>query len=104
LARVEFDTTIDECVDVQIRLINHSTTYGRRRLRSRVLFSLAMAALFCVGFFFEVRPVTPLAAVGVGAGLGTLLGYLYGIYYDWHVRQHEADARRDARRSFSHSV
>jgi hypothetical protein len=87
--KVEFDATIDECVDVQIRLANHATTVGKRRRRSRVLFGLTIAVLFPASFFFEARHVTMLIAVVVGIvglGLGTLSGYWYGIYIDWHIR------------------
>jgi hypothetical protein len=87
--KVEFDATIDECVDVQIRVASHGTTLGKRRRRSRVLFGLTIAVLFPASFFFEARHVTMLVVlvVGiVGLGLGTLCGHWYGFYVDWHIR------------------
>jgi hypothetical protein len=88
--RVEFDATIDECVDAQIRMANRTKTYRRRR-RERVLLGIMVAVVFAVTILVLASYVTVLdvaVAVGGGLGFGLLSSYLYGIYFDWHVRHY----------------
>src|SRR5713226_8323534 len=89
--RVEFDSLIEEFVDVQIRFVNHTKVYRRQRSRQRRWLALGVAAGVPIVFLNQVHRVTTAAiavALGVGIMLGGLGGWLYGYYVDWHLRHH----------------
>jgi hypothetical protein len=89
--RVEYDETIDECVDDQVRLLNRATTYAKRRRRDRVLMGITVALFFGATILVTATDVALLelaVALGGGVVFGALSAYSYGFYFDWHVRHH----------------
>jgi hypothetical protein len=89
--RVEFDATIDEVVDVQIRLLKRTETRNRLK-RQQVLFTgFAGAVGLPLALLSQIRPLSfPLivAVITVGVAVGVLVAYLYGHYFEWHVRHY----------------
>ena len=89
--RVEFDATIDECVDVQLRLVSRTKEFRRQRWRSSWAFGASGAAVLTVIATIEAGHFSPtIAFVSIGAAviLGVIFGWLFGGYYDSYVRRH----------------
>jgi hypothetical protein len=88
--RVEFDSTLDELVDVNIRLAEHTVAFRRQRIWSQVFMGGALAVAMIVTVFLRapLRLVTGVAVVGAAVAFGVLLGFLYGHFYDGYVRRH----------------
>ena len=88
-ARLEFDTTADEIVDIHVRRTRGAPDYRRQRTRYQWLVGGCLALSWMVSIVWQGRdlPVTILVVVAaIGLGGGALLGYAYGRFQDWYVR------------------
>jgi hypothetical protein len=91
LQRVEFDSTIEEVVGVQIRLALSTKSFARQRRGQVVWTGLSAGITFPASVLYHLGYVPPaVVALGVVAFsvlLGVALGYLAGRYFDWRVRR-----------------
>jgi hypothetical protein len=100
--RVEFDSTLEEVVDVHILLATNTETYRRQRQNSQILVGGCLAALLLV---ISLRSVVDpsgllMAAILAGcAGFAIVTGLLYGRWYDSYVRRHHRDMVRELLRN-----
>jgi hypothetical protein len=93
LSRVEFDSTIEEVVDVQIRLATSTKTFAQQRRNQVVWTGMGAGVAFPATILFKLRHEPPTAFLGLvalglvafGAILGVTLGYLAGRYFDRRV-------------------
>ena len=88
--RVEFDATLDELVDVNMRLAEHTVAFRRQRLWSQAFVGgcLTVALVATVIARGGLLPPTTVAIVVGGAVVGgVLLGYLYGHFHNWYIRR-----------------
>jgi hypothetical protein len=87
--RLEFDSTVDEIVDVQLRLAQKTAAFKRQRRNSIWFVAVFSAVAPPVIFFWRVTDGQAVAvAAVVGLILGPLAGYLYGRFYDYYVKKH----------------
>ena len=89
--RIEFDTTVDELVDVNMRLLEHTSAYGQQRKQAQWAWAVIAAGGAAVFLLrgTAVPSYGALAIAGVGALLsGLAVGSLQGRYYERYVRQH----------------
>jgi hypothetical protein len=99
LRRIEFDATLDDMVDTNIRLAGRTVVFQRqRRLYQWVTGSFLAAAL--IGSAVSLASVSlgsgALALIlALGATLGGLVGRVSGRYFDWRVRRHYRRMLRD---------
>ena len=88
--RVEFDATLDDEVDVNVRLVQHTQTYHRRRRESQWAFALGAAGVTAVGLL-SGDEIPSYFMVGLAAAAapmaGVVVGMLSGRYYDWRMRR-----------------
>jgi hypothetical protein len=89
MIRVEFDSTLDEIVDVNLRLASSTQTARRQRLWSQVsaggcLWLAVVVTLLMNGARLSDN-ITAIF-IAVGAVAGALFGYLYGYFHDWYMR------------------
>lgn len=89
--RIEFDATLDEVVDVGMRMVRRTGACQRARRRSQWSFGVALPLLFLAasGTFGRADSAGDwgiVVAAGVGVGLGS--GFLYGRFHDSLVRSH----------------
>jgi hypothetical protein len=91
LSRVEFDSTIEEDVDVQIRLACSMTSFAEQRRRQVVGTAFAAAAAGPVGLLLGLgyvpSAVVLLGVIALSVILGAALGNLAGHYFDRRVRR-----------------
>ena len=87
--RVEFDSTLDEVVDANIRLVRHTTSFRRQRLWSQLFAGGCLTVVLVALTLLRDQPPPGTVAVVVGIGLvaGLVVGYRYGSFHDWYVRQ-----------------
>ena len=89
MIRVAFDSTLDELVDVNIRLAEHTTAFRRQRAWSQVFVGGSFAAAMVATVLLRTDP--PLATVAIVVALaiaaGALFGYLYGYFHNWYIRR-----------------
>jgi hypothetical protein len=91
IIRVEFDATLDEFVDVNLRLAYRTNAFRQQRWRSAAAFGASFAivlGLMTVSEAGRFSPMIAMAAIGAGAVSGSLFGWWYGSYYDSYVRRH----------------
>lgn len=89
--RVEFDSTLDEIVDVNMRLVEHTAAYRQQRRRSQWAVGVCVigAPVAIVLAQTEMPSYATLAFASSAALVGGLtVGFLYGRYHDRHVRHH----------------
>jgi hypothetical protein len=88
--RAELDCTMDEIVDVNMRLVAHTETYRRQRRQCQWIFAVCFAGVLTVEVL-SADDVPSFAALGIAALLapatGLAVGILYGRYHDWYVRR-----------------
>lgn len=91
LARVEFDATLEEVVDEQIRFAGSTKTFARQRLIQVVSTGMG-ATVGLLAMWYWRRDSLPadllLGAIALGVALGTLVGYLAGVNFDWRVKRY----------------
>jgi hypothetical protein len=88
--QVEFDVTLDEVVDANMRLVEHTAAYRKPRTHYQWVAGVCVAGGLAVGILkgSEVPSYATLAVASCAALFGGLaLGTLYGRYHDWHVRR-----------------
>jgi hypothetical protein len=88
--RVEFDSTLDEIVDANMRLVQSTTAYQRQRRLYQWIFAVGFPAGVGIAMI-RANNVPSLAGLAIEslaalAG-GVALGVLYGRYHDWYVRR-----------------
>lgn len=90
-SRVEFESTVDEDVDVQIRLANSMESFTRQRrghVRRTALSATAAAPVgLLIGFGHIPSAAVVVSVTAFGALVGVGLGPLVGRYFDWRVRR-----------------
>ena len=88
--RLEFDSTVDELVDVNFRLAEHTATFRRQRMWSQVFAGGSLTVAMVATPFLRGRfPMSVMIAiVGAAIVLGVLFGFLYGHFHNWYVRRH----------------
>jgi hypothetical protein len=89
--RIEFDSTIDEVVDVNMQMVKQTTTYHQQR--GRMQWTLAVCAAGGVAVaLLRGRAAPSYAALAIASSaaltVGIVLGMLYGWYHDRYIRQH----------------
>lgn len=90
IRRVEFDSTPDEVVDANMRLVQHTGTYRKQRTSYQWLVGVSVAGGLAVAIArTNDVPSYGTLAVGACAALicGPALGILYGRYHDSWVRR-----------------
>src|SRR5262245_7925852 len=82
--RIEFDATLEEIADVNMRLVLSTNAYGRDRLHSKWAIGVIVAGIVAVTLQDHLSPIAiaPLSAVS-----GFLCASLYGVFYDQWVRE-----------------
>lgn len=89
--RVEFDATLDEVVDANMRLVQHTATYRKQRRRYQWFVGVCVAggeAVAILNMSYEVPSYGTLVVATCAAVIGGLaLGMLSGRYHDWRVRR-----------------
>jgi hypothetical protein len=91
LERLEFDSTLDEVVDVSVRLVENTAAYRRNRQQWQWTFGVCAAGGAAVMLLRgnDVPSYGALAIASFAALVaGTAAGMLYGRYHDRHVRRH----------------
>ncbi len=90
LKRLGFDVTLDEVVDANMRLVQHTAAYRQQRRRYQWVVGVCAAGGVAVGVLhghqlpsYALLAIAFCAALIVGVGLGAL----YGLYHNWHVRR-----------------
>jgi hypothetical protein len=90
LKRLWFDATLDEIVDANMKLVQHTAAYRRQRTQYQWVVGVCAAGGVAVpvlrGHELPSLPLLAIAfcaAVVVGIGCGTL----YGAYHNQHVRR-----------------
>ena len=90
LKRLAFDATLDEIVDANMRLVQHTAAYRRQRTQYQWVVGVCAAGGVAVpvlrGHDLPSLPLLAIAfcaAVVVGIGCGAL----YGAYHNQHVRR-----------------
>ena len=89
--RIEFDATLDEVVDVNVKLAENTTAFRRQRLSSQVMTGGTVVVALVAMVIAQQAPLDPwsLAIVGgVALVVGPVIGYLYGFFHDGYVRRH----------------
>jgi hypothetical protein len=88
--RVEFDATLDEIVDTNIRMVQPTVAYRHTRRQYQWLFGVCVAGGLAVGTLHgdEVPSYAAIAIVSCAALLaGLASGTLGGRFYDWYARK-----------------
>jgi hypothetical protein len=89
--RVEFDSTLDEVVDANMRLVQHTATYRTQRMHYQWFVGVSVAGGEAVAILSTRIGVPSYATLLVAASAaivgGFALGMLYGRYHDWYVRR-----------------
>jgi hypothetical protein len=90
LKRVGFDATLDEVVDANMRLVQHTAAYRQQRKRYQWVIGVCAAGGVAVGVLrghelasYALLAIACCAALMVGVSFGAL----YGRYHNWHVRR-----------------
>jgi len=94
--RVEFDATVEEIVDVQIRLAYDTKTLARQRQRQMMWTGLGIALGTPITFFYRIDrsledplPISLLfVVVTIGVVLGIAGAYITGWFFDRRVRRY----------------
>jgi hypothetical protein len=95
---VEFDATVDDIVDAQLRMTTRTTAYRRNRLWSQVAVAASGAVAVTIPFVLNVRELSPAVvgiATGVALGFGAVLFYLYGLFHNQYVKRNAARLVRE---------
>lgn len=95
---IEFDTTIDEIVDVNMRLVQNTATFRRRRREWQWSLGVCLAGGFIVALLRNADfEATGLLTFTVCAAVvaGILGGYAYGRYHDATIRSSYAQLMRE---------
>ena len=90
LKRLAFDATLDEIVDANMRLVQHTTAYRRQRTQYQWVAGVCAAGGVAVPILRgHELPSLPLLAIAFCAAVvvGIGFGALYGIYHNQHVRR-----------------
>ena len=87
---VEFESTLDDLVDANVRLAKSTTAYLRRRCRDQWVFALCVAGGVSVNLLGRVIVSSYTLVVFATIGIlivGAATGLLYGRYHDWYVKR-----------------
>lgn len=82
--RVEFDATLEEIADVNMRLVMSTMTYRRGRRQSQWTVGVIIAGIVAVAL---QNHASPIAIAALTALSGFLSGSLYGVFHERGVRQ-----------------
>jgi hypothetical protein len=89
LKRLEFDSTLDEIVDGNMRLVQHTAAYRQQRRQYQWFVGLCAAGGVVISLLRGHELSWTLLAIAFGTsvvfGIGS--GALYGSYHNWHVRR-----------------
>jgi hypothetical protein len=88
--RLGFDATLDEIVDANMRLVQHTAAYRQQRRQYQWVIGVCGAGAVAVGVLRgHELPSLPMLAIAFCAALvvGIGFGALYGYYHNWHVRR-----------------
>jgi hypothetical protein len=87
--RVQFDTTLEEVVDLNMRLSEQTKTFQRSRRRSQIFVGASAGVAGLIGpLTDDDMPTALLAIMFIIASLfaGTC-GYAYGRFHTWYIRR-----------------
>ena len=84
VTRVEFGATLEEIVDVDMRLVMSTKTYRRGRRQSQSIVGVIIAGVVAVALQDHL-PLTAITALTALSGF--LSGSLYGVFYETWVKQ-----------------
>jgi hypothetical protein len=91
LTRIEFDASLDDCVDVNMRMVKATATYRQSRSSYRWLFAVVVAGTLAVAILRGAE-VPSYFKIGVAALVAVAGGFVSGIigarFYDWYVAGH----------------
>lgn len=82
---VEYDATLDELVDVEMRMVKRTATYGRQRRESQWAVGTIVVGVLVVKLQ-EQLPIVLIIAISVTCG--TAAAYLYGTFHERYIRRH----------------
>ncbi len=87
--RFEFDATLDEIVDANMRLAEHAQAYRRERRRAQWLVAVcyAVASVVAVLRGIDVSGVAAAITLAFGLASGMLGFFVYGRFHDWYARR-----------------
>jgi hypothetical protein len=83
---VEFEATLDDLVDTNLRLANRTRTFRSSRRRSIWLARILPAAAFTyfrTSYLDDLTPGGRIALVAALIAAGVLFGMVFARYYDW---------------------
>jgi hypothetical protein len=87
---LEFDSTLNEIVDANMRLAEHSKAYRQERRQAQWAVAAVYAIASTVAVFRGLPHVSPIAA-GIALGFASLSGalgyFVYGRFHDWYARR-----------------
>jgi hypothetical protein len=88
--RVEFDSTLDEVVDVNFRLAEHTKAFRRQRMWSQILVGGCLAAMMVVTVVTRgpIPPIAMVVVVAAAVAIGAFFGYLYRHFHNWYIQRH----------------
>jgi hypothetical protein len=84
LNRVQFDATLEEIADVNMRLVRGTQAYRRGRRQSQWIIGVIVAGILAVTLQDHISPAG-IAVFSILSGL--LSGFLYGAFYERWVQQ-----------------
>jgi hypothetical protein len=90
MRHVEFDSTLDEVVDANMRMLEHTAAYRQERRQYQWLVGVCSAGGLAVSVLStnDVPSLAALATAPIAALMGGLtLGALYRRYHDWYARR-----------------
>jgi hypothetical protein len=90
ITRVEFDSTIEEVVDANMKLLQHTATYQTQRRHYQWFVGVCAAGGLTVNLlgWTRVPSYAQVALAAVAAPIVGVIGFhLYGRYHDWWARR-----------------
>jgi hypothetical protein len=89
LKRLAFDGTLDEIVDANMRLVQHTAAYRQQRRQYQWVVGMCAAGGVVIPLLQknELSLILLVIAFCTSVVFGIGFGALYGYYHNWHVRR-----------------
>jgi hypothetical protein len=87
--RLEFNSTLDEIVDANMRLAERTQTYRQERRQAQWLVAVCYASASVVAVLrgIDVSGVAGAITLALGLASGMLGFFVYGRFHDWYARR-----------------
>jgi hypothetical protein len=95
---LEFNSTLDEIVDANMRLAARTSAYRQERRRAQWTVAACYGIASVIAVFRGLDAVSPIAAAitaGFAIGSGALGFFAYGRFHDWYARRNCSRMVRD---------